>query len=132
MFKKEPSTKEKKINDKNSKFLLFNLNNNDKYIYVSNQKVFTKILKQENDKIHNELPVTKTSTSYQFVNNKTKQIANEIYDQNIGNQYATQKTIIIDFVEKYLKSDTTIDKKLTIFQKTKQRKVKQKQHKTTN
>ena len=41
------------------------------------------MLKQENDKIHNELSITKASTLYQFANNKTKQIANEIYNQNI-------------------------------------------------
>ena len=40
--------------------------------------------------------------------------------------------MIIDFVEKYLRSDAVIDKKLTIFQETKQQKTKQKQHKATN
>ena len=130
MFKKNQI--QKKINDKNSKFLLLDWNNNKKYIYILNQKIFTKILKQENNKIHNELSIIKVLTLYQFANNKTKQIANEIYNQNIENQYAIQKTIIIDFVEKYLKNDATIDKKFTIFQKTKQQKTKQKQHKATN
>ena len=90
------------------------------------------MLKQKNNKIHDELSITKILTSYQFANDKTKQIVNEIYNQNIKNQYATQKTIIINFVEKYLKNDAATNKKLTIFQKTKQQKTKQKQHKTTN
>ena len=36
--------------------------------------------------------------------------------------------MITDFVEKYLKSDATIDKKIAIFQKTKQKKTERKQH----
>ena len=41
------------------------------------------MLKQKNNKIHGELLITKTLTLYQFANNKTRQIANEVYNQNI-------------------------------------------------
>ena len=63
MFKKKSNTK-KKINDKNSEFSLFDWNNDEKYIFVSNQKIFAKISKQKNDKMHNELSITKILTLY--------------------------------------------------------------------
>ena len=131
MLKKTSKKEKEKIDDESTKFSLSDLKNNDdnEYTYVSDQNAFAEILKQKADKIHRKSSQTKASMSYRFATNEARQIAEKVYDQNIENQYATNETMIIDFVERFLKSDAETDKELIIFQKKKKKKKKEDQHK---
>ena len=108
--------KKKIIND-TKKFFSIILKSKNEYTYISNQKIFEKILKQKNDKIFEKLSISKTISLYsrKFVNDNAKQLTKKIFDNNIENQYATMKTIITNYVELFLKNDATTNKKFIIF-----------------
>ena len=118
---------EKKIINDTKNFFSIILKLKNEYTYISNQKVFKKILKQKNDKIIEKLSISKTILLYsrKFVNDNTKQLTKKIFDNNIENQYATMKTIITNYVEIFLKNDATTNKKLIIFRQTKKNRKKQ-------
>ena len=83
-----------------------------------NQKIFIEILKQKNDKIYKQLSILKTVTLYsqKFVDDNIKRLTKKIFDNNIKSQYSTTKTMITNFIKKFLKSDATTKKEFIIFQ----------------
>ena len=138
MLRKTPSMKEEEINDCSSKFSILNLNDdddNDEYVYISDQEEFDRILNQKIDKIQKKLSTSREvsfESQRKFATNKTKRITNEVYDRNIENQYATTEIMIIDYVKRFLNSDAATKKELNIFKKEKQTQEEMKQHKTLN
>ena len=74
-------------------------------------------MKQKKNKMFEQLSISKTITSYsqKFVNDNTKRLTKIIFDNNIKNQYSTTKTMITNFVERFLKNDTATNKKFIIF-----------------
>ena len=57
-------------------------NDDEKYIYILNQKTFEKFLKQKNDRIYEQLLISKKVTFklLKFVNNEIQQFAKKIFD----------------------------------------------------
>ena len=70
-----------------------------------------------------QLSAFKAITSYlqKLVDNNIKRLTKKIFDNNIKSQYSTTKTMITNFVKKFLKSDASTKKKLIIFQRTKKK-----------
>ena len=70
-----------------------------------------------------QLSIFKAVTSYsqKFINDNIKRLTKKVFDNNIKNQYSTTKTIITNFVEKFLKNDASTKRNLSYFNERKKK-----------
>lgn len=124
MLKRTPSRDEGEVDESESEPLQINSDDDDEeYLDVPERDAFEAIL-QGIDNGRSNPPVSRITTPHpqqQFAMDEARQLAQEVYDRNIGSQYATNETMVTDYVERFLGSDAATDKEIEIFQNTKKK-----------